>query len=201
MMRTAERLYAEDGLASVSGRRIGEVAGQRNKSALQYHFTNRDGLIKAILARHITAMEPRRMAMVTALEDEPSLAEQVACLIEPIVEHQIELGTPSWSARFLAQILVEPAWREHLMVVQLDTPSVRRLVEIGHLNHRLSERGLAARSGAVIRQFVVHMLAELEYDLAHGRADPATAAASWRRLGAEMIGAVCDQGRSLVGNS
>lgn len=200
LMSTAERLYAEHGLASVSTRRIGEVAGQRNKSAVQYHFTNRDELIKAILARHVTAIERHRMTMVAALDAESSVAEQLACLIEPIVEHQIELGTPSWSARFAAQILVEPAWREHLMLVELNKPSLRRLDEIGHLSRRLSESGLGARSGAMVRQFTVHMLAELEYDLAYGRADPATADTSWRRLGADVISTVCDQNSSLAGN-
>jgi AcrR family transcriptional regulator len=64
LMRAAERLYAELGFAKVSVRQIGEAAGQRNKSAVQYHFTSRDELIKAILARHAAAIEKHRIAMV-----------------------------------------------------------------------------------------------------------------------------------------
>jgi AcrR family transcriptional regulator len=189
LMRTAERLYAEHGLASVSVRKIGVAAGQRNKSVVQYHFTNRDELIKAILARHTAAIETHRFPMVAALgaSGEISSAQRMACLIMPTVEHHIELGTPSWYGRFLAQVLVEPAIRDHTMRMHLNTPSLRRLNALGHLGWPVNDPELFVQQGAMIRQFTVHMCAELEYDLAHGRIDAANAEASWRRLGADVI--------------
>jgi AcrR family transcriptional regulator len=47
---------------------------------VKYHFTSRDELIKAILARHTAAIERRRMMLVDALDatDLPSLAERMA---------------------------------------------------------------------------------------------------------------------------
>jgi AcrR family transcriptional regulator len=191
LIRTAERLYAEQGLASVSVRKIAIAAGQRNKSAVQYHFTSRDELIKAILARHTAAIEKHRIVMVEALDASrvPSFEERMACLIMPTVEHHIELGTPSWYGRFLAQILVEPALREHVMRAHLNTPSVRRLNELGHLGRRVCESLPAASE--MIRQFAVHMCAELEYDLAHGRIAPAAADTSWHQLGEDVIKAIC----------
>lgn len=48
MLRAAEKLFAEKGLANVSVRAIVAEAGQKNESALQYHFGNRDGLIAAL---------------------------------------------------------------------------------------------------------------------------------------------------------
>lgn len=199
-MRTAERLYAEHGLASVSMRKIGAAAGQRNQSAVQYHFVNRDGLIKAILKRHAAAIETHRFAMVEALSvsAKPSLEEQVACLIMPTIEHHIALGTPSWCGRFLAQVLVEPALREDLMRTQLNTPSIRRLDTIGRPGW-LSAPRLAPQS-AMLRHFAVHVCAELEYDLAHGRVDPATAEVLWRRLGQDVIEAICGQSTPLLGS-
>jgi len=200
LMRTAERLYAEQGLASVSTRKIGVAAGQRNKSAVQYHFTNRDELIKAILARHTAAIERHRIMMVDALDaaGRPPLTEWMACVLLPTIEHHIELGTPSWYGRFLAQIVVEPALREHVMWEHLRTPSIRRLNELGHLG-RPSKADIFASTGAMIRQFAVHMCAELEYDLAHGRIDPAIAEKSWRQLGEELINAICGRGAALLG--
>lgn len=194
LMRTAERLYAEEGLASVSIRKIGVAAGQRNTSVVQYHFTNRDQLIKAILARHTAAIDRHRIVMVEALSatGEPSLEERVACLVVPTVEHHVELGSPSWYGRFVAQILVEPALREHMSLAHVRTPSLRRLRELGHL------AGLA-RAGEMIREFTVHMCAELEYDLAHGRVDPADADRSWRRLGDDMVEALCAVSRGRAG--
>src|SRR5438067_356053 len=132
LMRTAERLYGERGFAAVSVRQISETAGQRNKSAVQYHFDNRDQLIKEILSRHTAAVERHRLAMVEALFGEIAPADQVACLIMPSIEHHIELGTPSWYGRFLAQALVEPGLREHVISEILNTPSMRRLAETGH---------------------------------------------------------------------
>lgn len=200
LMRTAERLYAEQGLASVSVRRIGTAAGQRNKSAVQYHFTNRDELIKAVLARHTAAIEKHRIVMVEALDpsEVPSAEERVSCFILPTIEHHIELGTPAWYGRFLAQVMVEPAIRDHLMYGHLNTPSIRRLNELGHLDSRLCDFDVAASSSSMIRQFAVHACAEMEYDLAHGRVDPETAEKAWRQLGEDVIKAICERSPSLL---
>ena len=198
LMRTAERLYAEHGLASISIRKIGAAAGQRNKSAVQYHFNNRDELIKAILAPHPAALEKRRVAMVDALDTSGGLLpdEQMACLILPTIEHHIDLGTPSWYARFVAQVLIEPGWRDHLTRVHLNTPSIRRLNDLAHPGWRGRDIATAVRGGAMLRQVTVHMCAELEYDLAHGRPDlaAADADAAWRRLGQDVITALCRRG-------
>jgi AcrR family transcriptional regulator len=195
LIRTAERLYAERGLASVSVRSIGVAAGQRNKSAVQYHFAGRDELIKEIVSRHLTAIEQRRMAMVTALDaDGVSLDERTACLIMPTIEHHIELGTPSWYGRFLAQAFVDPALREFTMEAHLNTPSVRLLND---LCRQTCDLELIMRRSPMLRQCAVHMCAELEYDLATGRVDPAVAEASWRRLGEDMIAAVCGHSISV----
>ena len=47
LMRAAERLFAEKGANNVTIREIVETAGQKNESALQYHFKNLEGLIAA----------------------------------------------------------------------------------------------------------------------------------------------------------
>lgn len=190
LMRTAERLYAERGLASVSMRRISVAAGQRNKSAVQYHFTSRDELIKEILTRHMAAIEQRRMAMVEESGDADgiSIDERTACLIMPTIEHHVELGTPSWYGRFLAQVFVDPALREFTMQAHRNTPSVRLLNE---RCRRTCDHEVITRRSTLLRQCAVHMCAELEYDLASGRVDPADADVSWRGLGADMIAAVC----------
>jgi AcrR family transcriptional regulator len=199
-MRTAERLYAEYGLASVSASRIGVAAGQRNKSVIQYHFTNSNELIKEIVKRHMAAIEERRMAMVLALGPAggTSLDERTACLIMPTMEHHVELGTPSWYARFLAQVFVEPTLREFTMQAHLNTPSVRLLNERGEREWRAGEREMILRRSVMLRQLAVHMCAELEYDLAAGRVDVIEAEAAWRRLGEDLIATVCGRSPSTL---
>ena len=45
---TAERLFAERGVEITSLVEIAKAAGQKNRSALQYHFTNKEGLLNAV---------------------------------------------------------------------------------------------------------------------------------------------------------
>jgi AcrR family transcriptional regulator len=202
LMRAAERLYAEHGFANVSVRKIGETAGQRNKSAVQYHFTSRDELILAILARHAAAIEKHRSKMVAALAGaaEGPRERRIGCFILPAIEHHIELGTPAWYARFLAQVVVEPNLRHYAVQPHADMPSVRRLEELGEPRWRNRDSELRNQHDEMVRQLVVHMCAGLEYDLAHGRSNPAAAEQSWRRLGGNLINAVCGLSTSLLGD-
>jgi AcrR family transcriptional regulator len=62
----AERLYGERGVESVSLREIRIAAGQRNASALHFHFGDREGLLLAIVDRHL----PQLIAIQRGLYDE-----------------------------------------------------------------------------------------------------------------------------------
>ncbi|NED64518.1 TetR family transcriptional regulator, partial [Streptomyces sp. SID10244] len=67
IMSTAERLFAEQGVSTVSNRQISEAAGQGNNYAVGYHFGGRLELVRAILEHHNAAIEPLRHIMVDAL--------------------------------------------------------------------------------------------------------------------------------------
>ncbi|MBO2462811.1 TetR/AcrR family transcriptional regulator [Actinomadura violacea] len=68
LLDAAERLYAERGLDAVSLREIVQAAGARNATAVQYHFGDRAGIVRAILARHAPEIEARRHALLDAYE-------------------------------------------------------------------------------------------------------------------------------------
>jgi len=140
--------------------------------------------------------------MVAALGEpgELSLRDWITCVVQPSIEHHIDLGTPSWYSRFLAQTVVEPSLREYTIQAHLNMPSFRRLEELGGLYRPDKDRELAVQHGAMIRQLIVHMSAELEADLANGRADRAAAERSWRRLGESLITAIYGLSSSLLGN-
>ena len=60
LLRAGEQRFARDG---VSGARMSDVvrdAGQANDSAVGYHFGSRQGLLEAIVAKHVAAMDERR---------------------------------------------------------------------------------------------------------------------------------------------
>jgi AcrR family transcriptional regulator len=68
ILRAAERLFATHGIDGVSLREINREAGQRNTNALQYHFGDRNGLLRAIVDRHRADTEPRRHALLDQYE-------------------------------------------------------------------------------------------------------------------------------------
>ncbi|WP_194852998.1 TetR family transcriptional regulator [Nocardia sp. SYP-A9097] len=104
----AECLIAERGQA-VPLRDIAAAAGQRNNSAIQYHFGSRDGLIEAVVELRLATLEVRRLEL---------LAEQVGSgagvhgLLEALVVPMFELSAQhgiNHYARFLEQIHTHPA--------------------------------------------------------------------------------------------
>jgi AcrR family transcriptional regulator len=68
LLSAAEVLFAERGSEAVSLREIGRAAGARNVIAAQYWFTDREGLIRALLDRHRPEIEARRHALLDAYE-------------------------------------------------------------------------------------------------------------------------------------
>src|SRR5689334_21500988 len=68
LLRAGERLFAEHGIDRVRLREINAHAGQRNASALHYHFGSRDRLVEAILSEHETAMDEHVRPRLDALE-------------------------------------------------------------------------------------------------------------------------------------
>jgi AcrR family transcriptional regulator len=85
-MRAAEKLIADNGIENVSIRGIVEAAGQKNESALQYHFQNLNGLIKAIHASRNAEIQARRAVLLASLDETgpaPALREICRLMVEP----------------------------------------------------------------------------------------------------------------------
>jgi AcrR family transcriptional regulator len=68
LIAAAETLFAERGIDGVSLREINAAAGQKNSTALQYHFRNRFGLLVAVLRKHHVDVEARRNEMLDVYE-------------------------------------------------------------------------------------------------------------------------------------
>jgi AcrR family transcriptional regulator len=82
LMDVAERLYVERGPDDVSLREILREAGQRNQSALQYHFGGRRGLLDAIAQRRQAQLEARRRRLLDeTLAQSESLGLRSACAV------------------------------------------------------------------------------------------------------------------------
>jgi AcrR family transcriptional regulator len=68
LIAAAEQLFAERGIDGVSLREINREAQQRNTTSLQYHFGDREGLLRAILAKHGREVHARRDALLDQYE-------------------------------------------------------------------------------------------------------------------------------------
>ena len=91
LLREAERLFARQGLYQTTVREITQAAGQRNVSALNYHFGSREGVLDAILDLHGERTDAERGELLATLGDEPSVRDLVAALVIPYAAH---LATP-----------------------------------------------------------------------------------------------------------
>lgn len=69
IVSAAEQLFATRGIEGVSLREINAAAGQRNSTALQYHFVDRAGLVRAVLAKHHVEIEALRHDMLDVYEE------------------------------------------------------------------------------------------------------------------------------------
>ena len=67
LITIGQHLFTEQGVFSVPLRTVIEQAGQKNTSALHYHFGGREGLLNAIIDRHNVGIEAERAAMLEDL--------------------------------------------------------------------------------------------------------------------------------------
>ena len=103
-METAERLFAEQGIETVSLRDVSKAAGQRNHSAAQYHFGDRAGLVAAVYDHRMRHVNERRHGQLDAAEAAGhggDVAVLVAAVVEPLAAVVAETG--GWYGRFLAR--------------------------------------------------------------------------------------------------
>lgn len=164
ILSVAERMFAEHGLHAVSNRRISEVAGQGNNAAVGYHFGTKTDLLRAIIRKHAGRIGELREAMLTRTGDSRNVRDWVACLVYPGTDHLAELNSPTWYARFVAQVMTDPVLRE-VMVDETFGPSVQKSLD--GLNRCLPDLPLPVRidRGDMALQLMVHMLAERERSL------------------------------------
>lgn len=133
LLDAAERLFAAHGLEGVSLRSIVREAGQRNQSALQYHFGDRDGLLAAIQERRVAQLEKKRRALLEqALRSRGRLGVREACAV--LVRTGFETCREDRSFReFLSQFGQRLlASGESLLTIEPMTPSQATLFEFIH---------------------------------------------------------------------
>lgn len=187
ILDTAERLFVGQGIGVVSNRQISEAAGQGNNTAVGYHFGTRADLVRAIVRRHNSVIEGLRRDMVERTGDSTEVRDWVACLVHPPARYLADLGAPSWYARFNAQAITDPAYREIVVQESLNSPSLRETT--AGLNRCLPDLPDEVRSERrdMARQLMVHIVADRERALAAGRP---TSRSTWHHAAAGLVDAI-----------
>ncbi|SDL83393.1 transcriptional regulator, TetR family [Glycomyces sambucus] len=187
IITTAERLFAEHGVAAVSNRQISEAAGQGNNTAVGYHFGTKGDLVRAIVERHLARIEAARIERIAALPDEPGLREWVECFVMPTIDHLGTLGERTWFARFAAQVLAEPSTREVIADQAMGAPSLRQVTAgLDRCLPDLPAEVLSERK-EMVAQLAVVVPAVREARLAAGAS---TARDTWHEAGLGLVDAI-----------
>lgn len=187
ILATAERLFAEQGVAAVSNRQVSEAAGQANNFAVGYHFGTKADLVLAIVRRHAPAIEQRRAEVLAAIKGSADLRDWVGCLVRPLTDHLASLGSPSWYARFIAQVTTDPTFRRMVVDETVASASMQETIEgLTRCMPVLPQEVREERSD-MSRQLIVHMCAERERALQAGTATPR---ATWEAAAVGLVDAL-----------
>jgi len=152
LIRVGERLFAERGIEAVSLREINREAGQRNATAIQYHFEDRRGLVRAILEKHEPAVEASRHALLDEIEEagQHDLHRLSAALVLPAAEKLSDRDGGRAYLRIVAQLINRPEARVDPIAMNDTAGSLNRwrtMVEpkmsplaVDPLHHRFTAR-------------------------------------------------------------
>jgi AcrR family transcriptional regulator len=197
ILDTAERLFAERGIHTVSNRQVGEAAGQGNSAAVGYHFGTKADLVRAIARRHTDQLERVRARMVAETAGSADVCDWVTCLVRPFTAHLASLGSPTWYARFCVQVKSDPALHEVVVDEASTSTSLRPL--LAGLNQCLPEMPTAvyAERSSMAGHLVTQVCAERERALAVG---DRTLQPSWEALATSLIDAIVALWRAPVTN-
>ncbi len=172
ILDAAERLFAEHGIDGVSIARITAEAGQRNASALQYHFGTKTDLIREIFARRMAVVNARRLELIAGVDMLPrtqALQRIAEALVLPFAEQAD--GGPDGKAylRFTAQVYATPGLRMWEIVRGRHDEGIRRIAALVPWLLAEIPRAVLRERLALTTTLIIHSLAERERMLA---ADP-----------------------------
>ncbi len=161
LIRTAERLFAEQGIDAVSLRQISAAAGMRMSGAVAYHFGDKAGLIRAIIDDRTARSDERLRPLLAELERQGRLDDLRAITEVAIRPAVAELGETGYYYRFLAQLDRHPQTLPDLQAS--DTfRSTRRIIA---LQGEAAQRHLPPQLVEQRRRLVTHLVLAAFADL------------------------------------
>ena len=173
LLAEARRLFATQGVFQTTSREIVEAAGQRNVSALTYHFGSREGVLRAILLGFDEVLDAERGQLLARIGEDASTRDLVAALLVPYARPLATVEGRDY-LRIVAQLAERfPEWRD----ATLTGPYLRRI--LGILERRPKELRPAIRRERVVSAITLMTAAmgeraRLLAERRRGRLDDAT---------------------------
>jgi AcrR family transcriptional regulator len=173
LISAAERLFAERGIDGVSLREINQAAGQKNVSALHYHFGTKVDLLAAIWTHRVPEIEVRRRTMLEEIKGAGKTSDLrlvLGAMVVPFAE-QLDAGHNQRAyVRFVAQLYSHPSIREF----DLSSAGYRETLRLAQrlLSGRLPAKLAKQRLALMVGHFI-HALADFESRVVE-QARPAT---------------------------
>lgn len=178
LINTAERLFALHGLDGVSLDRIRREAGEKNASALQYHFGGKPALLRAVFEARLSVIDRRRLEILkapTSLDRAAALRGCAEALVLPFAEHLSAPGAERYYVRFVAQVYGDPRTDWSVLLAGGRNEGV---FQVGHrlaeLLPELPRRVVRTRLELVVG-LIIHGLADREKVIAANARRPALA--------------------------
>ncbi|MFK0573506.1 TetR/AcrR family transcriptional regulator [Endozoicomonas sp.] len=165
LVDAAEKLFAEKGLESTSLFDVLKVSGVKNRSALQYHFKDKAGLINAVLNKHSGIIADYRSQMIDQLQQEQqwTLHQVVNVMVAPLAE---KLCPDAGGREFLkihSQLMVSEQYSQlRLQRPELQSEAKRIQSLLSPFVKDISEQSIHARV-ALIDCLLIHGLARYFY--------------------------------------
>ncbi|SLK12746.1 TetR/AcrR family transcriptional regulator [Novosphingobium mathurense] len=169
IMRTAERMFGSEGINGPSLRQIASAARQSNGSVIQYHFEDKDNLIREIMLTRVREMESCRHAMLKAAEESGQL-DDLATLLRILCLPHIELRDPDGRfpfSEFLIEFMLRyrgPAGSSHPYDERPDmVPNLTRTLKlIGRRLHYMDAEFISRRSMTAVMIFLYNLISANE---------------------------------------
>lgn len=131
LIEAGEALYGRHGLEGVSLRQICAAAGCGDNYAVQYHFEDAGGLIRAIFARRIPEMEIQRAKRLLQMKQAGTLTTRdlLDCLFRPVIEHRDANGKRAYASFELA-LLCSVKGAEYYADMLVEMPITQEVLEL-----------------------------------------------------------------------
>lgn len=123
MLEIAERLFAENGIGQVPLRQIVSEAGQRNSSALHYHFGSREALVSQLLnlrMGHVNQVRHRYLDRLEASGQSGHVRRLVEATISALADTLCDMP---WGHHYIS-VLAQAAFSPALADAQIFDPQV-----------------------------------------------------------------------------